>query len=335
MTFSCQRQQSRILVIRRENIGDLVCTTPLLRALRRQLPDATLAVLATRYNRDVLEGNPDINLLLSYTKAKHRLPGESRAAIYVDRMRLLWRLRRMRFDWALLPGGPHASALRFARWAAPRRMLVRGAEAIAAGPHEVEQSCHMLTAMGLRYETPAPVVVASEKLREQLRARMAAALGRGGAPVVGLHVSARRPAQRWPAEYFVALARLLHERHGCLFVLLWAPGTGDDPAHPGDDDRAAEILAASSGLPVFPAPTATLPDLVAALALCDRVVCADGGAMHLAAGLGKPIVCLFGDSPAERWHPWGVPYQLLQHDPVAGVSPLEVAQSFDKLPPLR
>jgi ADP-heptose:LPS heptosyltransferase len=52
--------------------------------------------------------------------------------------------------------------------------------------------------------------------------------------------------------------------------------------------------------------------LIAGMDLCDRVICADGGAMHVAAGLGKKIVCLFGDSPAARWHPWGPAYELLQ-----------------------
>ncbi|MBI2317053.1 MAG: lipopolysaccharide heptosyltransferase family protein, partial [Betaproteobacteria bacterium] len=60
---------------------------------------------------------------------------------------------------------------------------------------------------------------------------------------------------------------------------------------------------------------------------------ADGGAMHLAAGLGKPIVCLFGDSGAERWHPWGVPHQLLQAPSreVADISVEAVVQAYTAL----
>ena len=52
--------------------------------------------------------------------------------------------------------------------------------------------------------------------------------------------------------------------------------------------------------------------MIAALSLAGRVICPDGGAMHLAAGLGKPIVALFGDSPVERWRPWGVPHRIVQ-----------------------
>lgn len=57
------------------------------------------------------------------------------------------------------------------------------------------------------------------------------------------------------------------------------------------------------------------------------MVQADGGAMHIAAGLGKPIVCLFGDSDAARWHPWQVPYVLLQKES-REVSDISVEEVF-------
>src|SRR5258708_2486211 len=69
-------------------------------------------------------------------------------------------------------------------------------------------------------------------------------------------------------------------------------------------------MANSSG--VTPVATPGLATLIAALSLADRVVCPDGGAMHLAAALGKPVLALFGDSPVERWRPWGVPYRVVR-----------------------
>ena len=48
----------RILIVRRDNIGDLACTTPLLKALRAQLPRAWLGALVTTYNAEVLARNP-------------------------------------------------------------------------------------------------------------------------------------------------------------------------------------------------------------------------------------------------------------------------------------
>lgn len=40
----------KILVVRRDNIGDLICTTPLLHAIRLRYPSAYVAVLMSSYN---------------------------------------------------------------------------------------------------------------------------------------------------------------------------------------------------------------------------------------------------------------------------------------------
>lgn len=62
-------------------------------------------------------------------------------------------------------------------------------------------------------------------------------------------------------------------------------------------------------------------------------ICADGGAMHIAAGLGKPIIALFGDSDPIRWRPWGVPHRVLQAATrnVADLSVEEVLAAFHEL----
>jgi len=302
---------TKLLLIRRDNIGDLVCTTPLVQALRRQLPQARIECLVTRYNQAVLQNQPDIDAVHAYTKAKHRSAGESLAGIYWRRFRMVAALRSQRFDWVILPGGGSASALRFADWVAGKNVLVRDAQDAVAGPHEVQQCCHLLPRMGLSYETPATRVFSNEADAAVVRRRVAAALAHAPRRLIGLHISARKPSQRWPAESFVELARRLAAQ-GTAFLLLWAPGAGDDAQHPGDDDKAARLLELAPELPIVPIPTQRLEDLIASLSLCDALICGDGGAMHLAAGLGKPIVCLFGQSTAARWHPWGPSYELLQ-----------------------
>jgi ADP-heptose:LPS heptosyltransferase len=95
-------------------------------------------------------------------------------------------------------------------------------------------------------------------------------------------------------------------------MLFWSPGSETNPHHPGDDEKAAWIVEATQDLPLLPWPTQRLAELMGGLAACGVVVCSDGGAMHIAAGLGKPIVCFFGLSDPDRWHPWGTPYELLQ-----------------------
>ena len=57
----------RILVIRRDNIGDLACTTPLLDGLRRAQPCAWIGVLANTYNAEVLARNPAVDAVFGWS----------------------------------------------------------------------------------------------------------------------------------------------------------------------------------------------------------------------------------------------------------------------------
>lgn len=319
-------QAPRILLIRRDNIGDLACTTPLIDALRQHYPQAHLCALVTSYNRAVLEHHPALNQVVAYTKAKHLDPGESVLACHWQRLRLLLGLRRQRFDYCVLAApGYQKRSLSLARWIGARHVVgfVEEGKAHAAlidrpvpwhfdsSLSETEDVWGLARAFAIEGPpgkltvVPAPASVAHLSPKVQsLRAR--------GGRVVGIHLSARKPSQRWPTEHFVELMRRLRLEHGCSFMLLWAPGTADNPRHPGDDEKAAAVLAAGEDLPLQPVPTHELEDLIAAISLCDDFICADGGAMHLAAATGKPIVCLFGHSDVVRWRPWGVPYRLLQ-----------------------
>jgi heptosyltransferase-3 len=176
-----------------------------------------------------------------------------------------------------------------------------------AGLHEVERVFALAPQLGLDGEIPPLKVIADATLVERARAAFAP-----GGPKIAVQISTRRPAQQWPPERFVELVRRL-DGLGATTMLLWSPGPRDHPRHPGDDEKAAEIskhLAATKSFVAYPA--GPLPELIGALGACDALITSDGGAMHLAAGLGKPIVCFFGDVAPEQWHPWGVPHRVLR-----------------------
>lgn len=318
----------RILVIRRDNIGDLVCTLPLIRRLREQYPAAWIGALVTRYNAEVLHASPDLDAVFAYTKAKHLAAGESALGAMWARLRQLWQLRRAGIDVVLLPASGHqASARRMARLVGAKRIIAQDDQpSDPVASHEVERCARLLNALALPAAAMPPArIVPRADLLQQARATL------GDGPVLALHISARKPSQRWPADRFVSLMRRLHASDpGLRFALFWAPGAEDNPLHPGDDGKARQIVEACADLPLQAMPTRSLAGLIAGLAACDRVLCSDGGHMHLAAALGKPIVCLFGKSDAERWHPWGIAHRLLQptSQDVQDVSADEVAEVF-------
>ncbi|MEE9543039.1 MAG: glycosyltransferase family 9 protein, partial [Thermodesulfobacteriota bacterium] len=98
----------KILVVRNDNIGDLILTTPALEALRRAFPDAYLAVLVADYTKEAVEGNPHIDKVYSYEKAKHSKSG--RLTAWRRQWRVLREIKAEGFDVALGIRGSFASS---------------------------------------------------------------------------------------------------------------------------------------------------------------------------------------------------------------------------------
>jgi ADP-heptose:LPS heptosyltransferase len=302
---------NRVLVVRRDNIGDLVCTTPLIAALRRSYPKAWIGALVNSYNAAVLERNPDLDQIVVYTKLKHLDPGHSALGTLAARVRDLWRLRRRRLDCVVLAAPIHQPRmLALARALGPKRIVAFSEEKLrgVAGLHEVERIFALAPELGIEGPIPPLKVVPDPALAGKARNLLARPFN------VAVQISTRRPAQQWPAERFVELVRRL-DAAGMGSMLLWSPGPANHPRHPGDDDKAAEIAAHLAGVPSFAAYRAgPLAELIGALAACDALVSSDGGAMHLAAALQKPIVCFFGDVDPGQWRPWGTPHRVLRPD---------------------
>ena len=322
----------RILVIRRDNIGDLVCTTPLFSALRRHYPEAHIAALVNSYNAPALAGNPDVDEICIYRKAKHRAPGESKLAVWWQTWHLIRHMRQTHYDLAIVATpARQPEALKFARWVKAERIIAYGeagdgindplSMAGLSGLHESEAVMRLLQPLGIQ-DAPGPLTVVADAA---LAAAIKVPVGTG--PLIGLHISARKPSQRWPESAFAELAHRLHAETAARFLVFWSPGPENHPQHPGDDEKAARLLAACADLPLALCPTGELSELIAGLSRCDRVICSDGGGMHLAAGLGKPLLCFFGNSEVVRWRPWGVPQVLLQ-PPSLQVADVSVDQAM-------
>jgi ADP-heptose:LPS heptosyltransferase len=337
--------QPKFLIIRRDNIGDLVCTTPLIRRLREKFPDARIDALVNSYNEPVLENNPDVDNVFAYTKAKHRPQGKTTLGVYWDRLRLLFQLRKRHYDFAIIASTHFLpKPLTLARQVRPRHIVgfVEGkhpAERYVDMPvpyikdrpmHLVEELAALLQPFGIDGVMPSMRVVAAPEEIEVARAKLMEQGWRPEQRTIAIHISARKVPQRWSAENFVGLMQALRVTLDAQFILFWSPGSEDNPLHPGDDQKAICIQNAAQGIPLYPFPTTTLNELIAGLALCESVVCSDGGAMHLAAALGKPIVCFFGNSDASVWYPWGVPHRLLQK-PSRCVSDISKAEALDAL----
>ena len=93
----------KIIILKRDKVGDMLLVTPLLGHLRASLPQAEIHLLANDYNAWVVEGNAGIDRLWVYPRVRH---GASvRPWALWQQIRQLWQLRRERFDVAIAAGG--------------------------------------------------------------------------------------------------------------------------------------------------------------------------------------------------------------------------------------
>ena len=333
----------QILVIRRDNIGDLICTTPLLHGLHRKHPNARISVLVSSYNVEVLKGNPDVDEVFVFLKKHQKSHGYGRLGMLWNRWRLRQTIRKRRFDHIILANG----GWRYAHTLGGKQLIGfrepgepdhRQPDVLAPdhggfGEHAVSKMAKLGALLGAEETLGATKLFPDTDLVAKEQARLVSLGWDSKRATVALHISSRKPDQRWPEKSFVELAKTLISSCDIQLLLFWSPGAESDPMHPGDDGKAQRILDRLHGLPAYPCPTLEINQLIASLSLADQMICSDGGAMHVAAALKKPIVCFFGTSFVPEWHPWGVPYIALQKPSrqVADITVEETVSAFAEL----
>lgn len=312
---SADEEVRRILLIRNDNIGDLVCSIPAIQLFRKSFPNAEIDLLVNSYNAPVVRPLVPgwVNRLVIYQKTKH-------IGLSLGQMRHLWKfysgLRAAHYDMTvLLVGGFSRQSFSFAKCTkAPRVIgydLPDGKIPFKEGSHEVDYSWRLAcAACGMQSLPP-------EEIHYPLRATGSR---------VALQITSRKAGNRWEAEAFAELIRRMATGGKQKLILLWSPGNATTPTHPGDDEKASEILRRVPSL-VDPRPTATIGELLDVLKECRTLVTPDGGAMHLGAAMGLRVVAMFGSSDPVRWRPWTPRAKVLQ-SPTRSISDISVDEVY-------
>lgn len=294
-----------LLIIKLRHIGDVLLSTPVLRALRDAYPDARLTMLVNRGTEGILLHNPNVDEVLCVEK------GPWQAQVNFVRM-----LRRRRFDCVIdLTDGDRSAVITLATGAALRvgfnaehrwRGLLYNALAVPrqTDQHRVEYDLSALRHLGLdpKPGTPALYVSQAEEHIVETWLDEAGLRSSRDVPLVLLQPGARYSLKVWPHERFVELADRLSERFSCRILL-------------GGDQREREIAERIARrtrcAPTVIAGKFSLLQFAALAQRCALFVGNDGGAMHIAAAMGTPVVALFGPTYPRRWGPRGGPAQVL------------------------
>ena len=142
--------------------------------------------------------------------------------------------------------------------------------------------------------------------------------------MLAIHAGARWPTKRWPAERFAAVAAKAARRFGTTTVLVGSP---DEQPLCEQLRQVIQGLAPAAAV-LNLAGRSTLKQLAALLRSADVVLSNDSGPMHLAAGLGTPVVGLFTCTSPVRSGPPGDQHALV-------ATSLSCAASYRKRCPYR
>jgi len=267
----------RILCVRFSSIGDILLTTPLVRALKRRHPDAELFFVTKRAMAPLVADNPHLTQVVALE------PGES----ITDLAR---RVRALAPTHGLdLHGSLRSAALRLlvrCRWSGySKRKLARTALIATKidlyGKHVPvpERYFEAARAFDVRPDGEPPEFLLSAAARERA-VRWLAERGLDARPFAALAPGAAHATKRWPIKHWQALAERL-QRAGYGLV-----GVG------GSEDR--ELARQIGPAVVNAAGEFTLQETGACLARAAVLVSGDTGVMHMATGVGTPVVALFG-----------------------------------------
>ena len=295
----------RILITRTDRMGDVVLSLPAIKAARKAFPDAYIAVMVQPRIDDLLKGNPYIDEVIVYDKnKKHK-------GIF-NNISFIKQLRSKRFDTALILHTTKRINLICFLTGIPRRIgYARGKADFfltdkvvytkkLGEKHEAEYSLDILRYLGTEPEFSNPVIYIQnddEKKAEKILEGLDVNISEKFAI---LHPGASCASKMWPLENFAKTGDMLIKDLKIKVMINLAP----DQAALGEKVR--DMM---NSKPVFFCEPTTLGELAALFKKASLVISNDSGPVHIASGVGTPVISIFGRnqkglSPV-RWKPLG------------------------------
>ncbi|HEV8538558.1 MAG TPA: glycosyltransferase family 9 protein [Bacteroidota bacterium] len=283
---------NRILISRMKYIGDIVLTTPVIRAVREKYPEAYIAYLGDKRAVSLLEHNPYLDEIIPFDFSKPDIFEQPRVAFL---------LRKRKFDVFIdLFSNPRTAMLAWAS-RAPIRI---GKDVKGRGrlyTHRIGDYGALKPAIEFHYQYVLPIGVGMTHFKTEIfltddEKREARIFLKHqdvdvAKPIVAIHIGASWPNKVWLKENFVELIDAVRAKLGAEIIVSYGPG---------DEELVGDIMEHAFGkvsqLPLLP-----LRQLAAILSLSNVFVSNDCGPMHIGVAVGTPTIGIFGPEPPEVW----------------------------------
>ena len=307
----------RLLVVRLDNIGDVILTGPATLALRRALPDARITLLASPAGAEAAPLLPWIDEVITlralWQDASGSLPFDP-----ARELALVGELAAGRFDAAVIftsfSQSPFPPAYACYLAGIPVRagqakefgggVLSYQAEPAPFECHQAARNIHLVESAGIPVEDDHLVLCVPSAAPDAAARLLSAAVIAPGDDFIAVAPGASCPARRHDPERFAEAARLIGAGRGLRVVALGS-----------DRDRDACELAARAADGANLAGATSIPELAAVIQRAALVLCNDSGPMHIADAFARPQVVLYSGSELEsQWRPRRSPHVLLRRE---------------------
>jgi lipopolysaccharide heptosyltransferase II len=303
----------KILIIRLSSLGDIIMTTPAIRAVRNRYPDAQIDFVVYDRFAAALAHHPEVHrlFLLPKKKLKEHLGEKHFGQFWNTLLDFISDVRSTDYDYIIDLHNVTESALTAivakgeVKAGHKKQLLslffkVRSNFDVGfatATTHSAETNLLALVDAGclnnvdlpgkpiLEFFVPAATVLeVDEYLAQQ---------GLQGKLIMGLNPCASYDYRRWSAERFAAVADFLVETYGCTILLFGSPS---------EQPTVRQVMAAMKS------PSVDTSHLTAfqAFELIRRLqlfVTNDSAPMHIAAAMGTPLVALHGPINVKKFAP--------------------------------
>ncbi len=293
-------------MVKPSSLGDVVHALPVLHGLRARYPEARIDWLISSAFAELLESHDELDELIPFDRRRFARIGRSSQPTK-EFVAFVQALRARRYELAIDLQGLFRTG--FLTWAsgAPVRIGFRGAREAAwlfythririddPDMHAVDRNYRVAELLGF---DDLPVVFnlsLTDSERVAARELLDTAGLTGPQRVAAVVPGARWQTKVWPPERFAQAINELHKRGAVRAVLLGSR----------DEVSLCERIVSACGLAaVNLAGQTSFRQLAAVLGLTDVVLCHDSAAMHLAAALKRPLVCLVGPTNPRRTGPY-------------------------------
>jgi lipopolysaccharide heptosyltransferase II len=308
-----------VLCIRLDNLGDVLMTTPALRALKDANPRRSITLLTSQSGAQVAELIPEIDRVIVYAAPwlKATAPREDSGPDFA----LIETLREEHFDGAVIfnvfSQNPLPSALICYLANIPRRLAycrenpyqlltewLPDPDDMQHAQHEVRRQLELVAAIGCQtHETHLSLQVSGETVRAART--LLGALGlQDNRPWVVIHPGASAASRRYPPDGYAEVAERLVRERGWQVVF-----TGSQ----SEEALVTSIRRQMHAPAISLAGRLSLSELSAVIAMSPLLITNNTGPAHIAAAVRTPVVDLYALTNPQHT-PWAVPHRVLFHD---------------------